>query len=105
MDHHIAKQGDHQAQSNGGRSPLVKAMELGDGQEQHHKDTGLREGSKSRKTCPEGAGAGLGSQVWEDFALACGDGGPGLLGEAVKAPGMEAWAGWLVPWGWGGVLS
>lgn len=75
-------------------------MELGDGQEQHHKDTGLREGSKSRKTCPGEGGRGRG---WESGVG--GDGGPGLLGEAVKASGMEAWAGWLVPWRWGGVLS
>ena len=84
-------------------------MGLGDGQEQHHKNTGLREGSESRKSCPGAGmgvgGAGIGNQVWEDLALACGDGGPGLLGEAVKASGMEAWAGSLVPCGWYGILS
>ena len=51
-------------------------MGRGDGQEHHHKDTGLREGSESRTTCP-GAGTGVGgpgvgNQVWEDFALAWG---------------------------------
>lgn len=74
-------------------------MELGDGQEQHHKDTGLREGSKSRKTCPEGVGgrgweSGVGGLCfslwgWRPWAAGRGcegiwDGGLGRLAGALE---------------------